>query len=248
MENSFLVGLSQQLAVHRAMDVVANNLANISTPAFKREAVEFQEYMVPVPATEAEGSGTVDVSYVLDKGISRDLSTGRLDATGNTLDLAITGPGYFVVQTPDGERYTRNGHFELDDQGRVVTQEGFQLQSDGGAIALQPQDGDLRVGSDGALSTDLQLLGKLRVVNFESERALKKVGATLYDSGGQSATPLTGARVRQGMMERSNVEAVVEISRMMEMLRAYQSSAELTKSGEDLLKQAIEKLGAVPTA
>ena len=130
----------------------------------------------------------------------------------------------------------------------MVTQEGFQLQSDGGAIALQPQDGDLRVGSDGALSTDLQLLGKLRVVNFESERALKKVGATLYNSGGQSATPLTGARVRQGMMERSNVEAVVEISRMMEMLRAYQSSTELTKSGEDLLKQAIEKLGAVPTA
>jgi flagellar basal-body rod protein FlgF len=248
VENSFLVGLSQQLAMQRAMDVIANNLANISTPAFKREAVEFQEYMVQLPATEAEGSGTVGVSYVLDKGISRDLSTGRLDATGNTLDLSVTGPGYFVVQTPDGDRYTRNGHFELDDQGRVVTAEGFQLQSDGGAITLQPQDGDLRVGSDGSLSTNLQVLGKLRVVNFANERALKKAGATLYDAGGQTADPVTGARVRQGMMERSNVEAVVEIGRMMEILRAYQASSELTKSGEDLLKQAIEKLGAVPSA
>jgi flagellar basal-body rod protein FlgF len=248
VENSFLVGLSQQLAVHRAMDVIANNLANLSTPAFKREAVEFQEYMVPVPATEAEGSGTVDVSYVLDKGISRDLSAGSLDSTGNSLDLSIAGPGYFVVQTPDGERYTRNGHFELDDQGRVVTQEGFQLQSDGGAITLQTQDGDLRVSSDGTLSTNVQLLGKLRVVNFQNERALKKVGATLYDAGAQNADPVTGARVQQGMMERSNVQAVVEIARMMEILRAYQASSELTKSGEDLLKQAIEKLGAVPNA
>jgi flagellar basal-body rod protein FlgF len=130
----------------------------------------------------------------------------------------------------------------------VVTQEGYQLQSDGGAIALQPQDGDLRVGSDGSLSTNLQVLGKLRVVNFEHERTLKKIGATLYDAGGQTANAVTGARVGQGMVERSNVEAVVEVARMMEIMRAYQASAELTKSGEDLLKQAIEKLGAVPNA
>lgn len=248
MENSFLVGLSQQMATNRAMEVIANNLANLSTPAFKREAIEFQQFIVPAPATEAEGGGMVNVSFVLDHGVTRDLSNGRLEQTGSTLDLAISGQGYFVVQTPEGERYTRNGHFKLDDQGRVVTEDGYQVQSDGGAITLQPQDGDLQVAPDGSLSTRLQLLGKLRIVNFADERALRKAGASLYDAGGQPTQPAPAARVRQGMMERSNVEPVIEIAHMIEVLRAYQTSADLTKSGEELLKQAIEKLGAVPTA
>ena len=248
VENSFLVGLSQQMATNRAMEVIANNLANLSTPAFKREAIEFQQFMVRVPATETEGGQTVNVSFVLDHGVTRDLSDGRMDQTGNTLDLAITGPGYFVVQTPNGERYTRNGHFKLDDQGNLVTEDGFQVQSDSGAITLQPQDGDLQVAADGTVSTRLQLLGKLRVVDFANERALKKVGGGLYDAAGQAAQASTTARVHQGLVERSNVEPVIEITHMIEVLRAYQMSSDLTKSGEDLLKQAIEKLGAVPTA
>src|SRR4249920_2479500 len=105
MDNTLLVGLSHQLASFRSMDVIANNLANVSTPAFKRESVEFEQYMVPVPATEAEGGGTVNVSFVLDRGVARDLSEGRFDPTGGMLDLALGKGGYFVVQTPDGERY-----------------------------------------------------------------------------------------------------------------------------------------------
>ena len=248
MENSFLVGLSQQMATNRAMEVIANNLANLSTPAFKREAVEFQQFMVPVQATEAEGTGTVNVSFVLDHGVTRDLSDGRMDQTGGSLDLAITGPAYFAVQTPNGERYTRNGHFKLDDQGRVVTDDGYQVQSDSGAITLQPQDGDLQVASDGTLSTNLQRLGKLRLVGFADERTLKKVGSSLYDAGAQTAQASTTVRVHQGLVERSNVEPVIEIAHMIEVLRAYQMSSDLTKSGEDLLKQAIVKLGAVTNA
>jgi flagellar basal-body rod protein FlgF len=246
VENSFLVGLSQQMASNRAMEVVANNLANLSTPAFKRESVQFQEYMVPVQATEAEGSGTTNVAFVLDRGVARDLSEGRFDPTGSPLDLAIAGNGYFVLQTPNGERYTRNGHFGLNEQGQIVNDDGYQLLSDGGPITLAPQDGDIKVASDGSLSTNLQLLGKLRLVQFADERALKKAGASLYEAAGQPAQPGIGVRVRQGMMEKSNVEPMIEISRMIEIMRAYQASADLTKSGEDLLKQAIEKLGAVP--
>jgi flagellar basal-body rod protein FlgF len=248
VENSFLVGLSQQMATNRAMEVIANNLANLSTPAFKRESVQFEQYVVPVQATEAETGDTVNVSFVYDRGVSRDLSEGRFEQTGSMLDMSIAGSGYFVVQTPQGERYTRNGHFKLDDQGRVVTDDGYQVQSDGGAITLQPQEGDLRVGNDGTLSTDLQLLGKLRVVTFADERALKKTGASLYDAGGQVAQATPQPRVRQGMIERSNVEPVIEIARMIDIMRAYQTSADLTKSGEDLLKQAIEKIGSIPTA
>jgi flagellar basal-body rod protein FlgF len=249
VENSFLVGLSQQMAANRAMEVIANNLANLSTPAFKRESIEFEQYVVPVPATEAEPGDTVNVSFVFDRGVARDLSEGRFEQTGSALDMSIAGSGYFVVQTPQGERYTRNGHFKLDDQGRLVTDDGFEVQSDGGAITLQPQEGDLRVGNDGTLSTDLQTLGKLRVVTFADERALKKSGASLYQAAdGQTAQAVPQPRVRQGLIERSNVEPVIEISRMIELMRAYQASADLTKSGEDLLKQAIEKIGSIPTA
>lgn len=246
MENTFLVGLSQQMAANRAMEVIANNLANLGTPAFKRESVQFEQYVVPLPATEAEGGGTVNVSFVLDRGLLRDLTTGRFEETGSLLDMSIDGKGYFVVQTPQGERYTRNGHFRLDEQGQVVTEEGYIVQSDGGAITLQPQDGELRVGPDGSLSTDLQLLGKLRIVSFDNERALKKAGASIYDASGTPPVAATAPRVRQGMIEKSNVEPVLEITHMIDVMRAYQASADLTKSSEDLLKQAIEKIGAVP--
>jgi len=248
VDNTFLVGLSQQMAANRAMEVIANNLANLGTPAFKRESVQFEQYVVPLPASEAEGGGTVDVSFVLDRGVLRDLTAGRMEQTGSLLDMSIDGNGYFAVQTPDGERYTRNGHFRLDEQGQVVTEEGYTVLSDGGPITLQPQDGDLRVGPDGALSTDLQLLGKLRVVTFADERALKKSGGSLYDAAGVPATAATNTRVRQGLIEKSNVEPVIEISKMIEVMRAYQASSDLTKSGEDLLKQAIQKIGAVPQA
>jgi len=253
VENSFLVGLSQQMASHRAMEVIANNLANLSTPAFKRESVQFEQYMVPVQATEAEGDGTVNVSFVLDRGVVRDLSEGRFEQTNAVLDFALTGPGYFVVQTPNGDRYTRNGHFQLDDQGRVVTDDGYVVQSDGGAIQVQQQDSDIEVGPDGTISiknavgASVQLLGKMRIVTFDNERGLKKAGTSLYDAPGLQPQAATAAvRVHQGMIERSNVEPMIEITRMIDVLRAYQSTSDMTQSGEDLLKRAIEQIGAVP--
>lgn len=248
MENTFLVGLSQQIASNRAMEVIANNLANLATPAFKRESVQFEQYVVPMPATEAEEPGTVNVSFVLDRGVVRDLSDGRLEPTGAPLDVAITGSGYFVVRTPDGDRYTRNGHFKLDNGGRLVTDDGYAVQGDAGEIVVQPEDGMLHIATDGTVNTDKALLGKLRLVTFPDERALKKAGASLYTAENQQPQPAAKVQIHQGMVEKSNVEPMLEITHMIEVMRAYQSTAELTRSGEDLLKQAIEKLGATPQA
>ena len=228
------------------MEVIANNLANLATPAFKREAVQFEEYMVPMPATEGEDAGTVDVSFVLDRGVVRDLSDGRIEPTGSRTDLAITGQGYFVVQTPDGERYTRNGHFKLDNSGRLVTDDGYAVQGEAGEFVLQPEDGDIHVAGDGSVSNGTTLLGKLRLVSFGDERELKKAGSSLYTAEGQPAQVAVNVQVHQGMIEKSNVEPMLEITHMIEVMRAYQSTAELTRSSEDLLKRAIEKLAAVP--
>ena len=255
MENTFLVGLSQQVASHRSMEVIANNLANLSTPAFKKETVAFEEYLMDVPATEAEGGGTIQVAFVLDRGIVRDLTGGRMEQTNGVLDFALEGPGYFVVDTSEGERYTRNGHFQLDNQGRVVTDDGYVVQSDGGAIALQQQDSDIGVGPDGTISirnqvgASVQLLGKMRIVTFADERLLQKAGRSLFDAAGQPATPATAeTRVHQGVVEKSNVEPVVEITKMIDVLRAYQSITEMTKQSEDMYRRAIEQLGSVPQA
>jgi flagellar basal-body rod protein FlgF len=248
MENTFLVSLSQQLAARRSMEVIANNLANVSTPAFKREEVQFQEYVTPVQATEAEGGGTTNISFVLDHGVARDLSEGNVETTNAPFDFALSGGGYFVVQTPQGERYTRNGHFMLDEGGRLVTGDGFPVQGEGGEIAIQLEDGDLHAASDGMLSTDQQQIGKLRVVGFADERALRKAGSSFYTAEGQAPTAAANVRVSQGMIEKSNVEPVLEIAHMIEVMRAYQSCASLTQSGEDMLRQAIEKLGAMPQA
>lgn len=244
MDNSLLVSLSQQLAAYRSMDVIANNLANVSTPGFKRETAKFEEYVAKVDPSEGQ-TGTQYVSFVKDAGISRDISQGNIERTGAPFDFAINGDGYFVVQTPGGARYTRDGHFTLDAAGQVVNSSGYALQGDGGAITITPDDGDIQVGADGVISGKTGQIGKLRVVEFADNRTLTKQGANLYST---DQAPVTAAKatIGQGMLESSNVQPVLEISHMIEVMRAYQATASLSQSKEDLTRQAISKLGQMP--
>jgi len=245
MDNSLLVSLSQQLAAYRAIDVIANNIANVSTPGFKREAAKFEEFVVQMRPSE-EQKGPQNVSFVKDAGVMRDTSQGNIEQTGAPYDVAIAGKGYFSVQTPAGLRYTRDGHFSLDANGNLVTSQGYQVQGDGGSIAITPQDGDVNIASDGTVSSVVKgignLLGKLKVVSFADDFGLTKEGGNLYST---SQTPTTPAVVnlRQGALESSNVQPVIEISHMIEVMRAYEATATLSKSQEDLMSQAINKLG-----
>ena len=247
MDNSLLISLSQQLAAYRSMDVIANNIANVSTPGFKREAAKFEEFITTVQAIEGQ-KGPQQVSFVKDAGITRDLSQGGIGHTGAPLDLAINGKGYFVIATPAGNRYTRDGHFSLDQEGRIVTSDGQVVQGEGGAITVNPADGEIHISKDGIVSSvvngSLNQLGKLRLAGFADEAALIKEGANLYSTT-QGPTAAAGA-VQQGALEGSNVQPVVEIAKMIEVMRAYEATATLSKSQEDLTRQAINKLGAMP--
>lgn len=243
MDTTLLIGLSHQLASYRSMDVIANNIANASTPAFKRESVKFEEVLSQVQPAEGE-TGLQTVSFVQDKGVVRDINAGRIETTRAPFDFAVNGTGYFVVNTPQGERYTRNGHFTLDGSGKLVTDDGYPVLGEGGDITITADDGDVHVAQDGTLSGNQGQLGKLRLVKFDNERALKKEGSSLYATD-QSAQSATEATINQGMLESSNVEPVVEISHMLEVMRAYQATANLTQSQEDLMRQAIDKLGSV---
>lgn len=244
MDNTLLVSLSHQLAAYRSMDVIANNLANVSTPAFKKEGVKFEEYVAAMKPSETE-TGTQYVSFVVDKGTVRDLNEGRMERTGAPFDLAINGKGFFVVQTPAGERYTRDGHFQLDSDGNLVTSDGNKVMGEGGQITFSPDDGDIHIGADGTITGKQGQLGKVRVVAFDNEQAMLKEGASLYTSS-ETPKPADNAAIQQGMLEASNVEPVVEISHMIEVTRAYQLTASMTQSQQDLMREAVSKLGDMP--
>jgi flagellar basal-body rod protein FlgF len=244
MDNSLLVSLSQQIAAYRSMDVIANNIANVSTPGFKRETAKFEEYVTLVAPSEGQ-TGMQSVSFVKDAGVSRDLSQGNIQTTGAPFDFAINGNGYFVVQTPNGMRYTRDGHFTLDANGQVVNSDGYALQGDGGAITITPDDGNVQVGRDGTISGRTGQIGKLQVVDFANERGLVKEGSNLYSTT-QALSAAPNATIDQGMLESSNVQPVIEISHMIEVMRAYQATASLSQSQEDMIRQAVSRLGQTP--
>jgi flagellar basal-body rod protein FlgF len=146
-------------------------------------------------------------------------------------------------------RYTRDGHFSLNQDGQLVTSDGYAVQGDGGAITITPNDGNVSVGPDGTISSVLNgtsnQIGKLQVMTFPNERALTKQGANLYSTT-QAATPSTESTIAQRMLEGSNVKPVIEISHMVEVMRAYQMTATMTNSQEQLMRQAIDKLGSTP--
>ena len=247
MDNSLLVSLSQQIAAYRSMDVIANNIANVSTPGFKRESAQFEEYVQMVRPAEGQ-NGPQPVSFVKDAGSLRDIGQGNISNTGAPLDVALNGKGFLTVATPQGERYTRDGHFSLNQDGQIVTTEGYAVQGEGGAITITPNDGDIHIASDGTISSvvngTLNQLGKLRLANFADERGISKDGANLYSTT-QPVVPSTATAV-QGALESSNVHPVLEISKMIEVMRAYEATSTLSKSQEDMSRDAITKLGAMP--
>ena len=242
MDNTLLVSLSQQLASYRSMDVIANNIANANTTGFKRESVKFEEYIAQVQPAEGE-TGPQKISFVQDKGTSRDLTQGAITHTGSQFDFAINGQGYFKVHTAAGDRFTRNGHFTLDPNGRVVTDGGDALQGDGGDITVTTDDGDIHVAQDGTVTGARGQIGQLKVYSFDNEAAMQKQGASLYSTT-QTPNEVASPVISQGNLEESNVQPVLEISHMLDVLRAYQTTANLTTSQEDLMRNAIDKLGS----
>jgi flagellar basal-body rod protein FlgF len=236
MENSLIVALARQSVLARQMDVIATNLANVNTAGYKAENMIFKEMVEET--TEGEILSVVhDVSFV------RDLTEGPAIGTNSPLDLAIHGKGYFAIETPDGERYTRHGVFQLDNQGRIVTTEGNPVLGAAGAqIVVPPETRNIIVARDGTLSADANEIGRIQVVRFEDEQTLTKEGSGLYNAGEQPAEPAPDAEVLQGMVENSNVSGVTEITRMIDTVRAYQAAAKMADNEHQRILDAIEAL------
>jgi flagellar basal-body rod protein FlgF len=253
MENALLIGLSRQVTLERQMDVVANNVANMNTAGFKAERTLFEEYLSPGAHEDNFVGRDRRVSYVQDRATFHDFSAGPLEQTKNPLDVAIDGNAFLVVQTPAGERYTRDGSLQINNQGQLVTASGNQVLGANGPIVFQPTDKSINIAADGNISvlegtgSIDSLRGKLRLVNFANAQQLVKEGSNLFTAAaGAAAQPDTKAQIRQGYVEKSNVNSVMEMTRMIDVTRAYtQLSAMLQQQG-DLRKTALEKLADVP--
>lgn len=243
MDNTLLINLSHQLARQQQMDVVANNLANMSTGSYKREQMQFEEYIQPSRPSEWQ-KGPQSLDFVQSLGTIRDLSEGALRQTGNTFDLAIGGNGYFAIQTANGVRYTRNGHFSLNNQGQIVTENGDLVLSDAGPLTIANEDGNVVIGQDGTVSGDQGQIGRLRVVQFANERQLAKEGDTYYNAGNQLPVQAeTNYKVEQGMLEDSNINPISEMTSMIKVMRSYQTVSNLMDTRMSLRSTAISKLG-----
>lgn len=242
MDNALYVGLSQQMVLERQMDMVANNIANLNTTAYRAARPVFQEYVMNAGPQQP-------VSFVLDFGVARDNRPGVMTPTDNPFDLALSGKGFMSVQTPDGIRYTRNGHFTLDADGRLVTREGYPLLDDGGGeiTVNDPTLGIPVVSADGTVAQGDTQIGKVGLFSFDNEQGLKTAGESLFEApAGVTANPAdTETRVVQGMLEASNVQPVVEITRMIELQRRYQTMQNLLSEDHDLQRTAIQRLGKV---
>ncbi|MGE5584871.1 MAG: flagellar basal-body rod protein FlgF [Bacillota bacterium] len=244
-------------------DVIAQNLANVDTPGYKKDVALIgsfgDEMAVRVEGMEDAGGrgawrlartvplGTLGSgAYVVATGFDR--SGGPIVETGAPLDLAIQGDGYFVVQTPDGvEAYTRNGSFTLNSRGELVTSDGMRILGETGPVVV-PSGSEVEVRGDGRMTVDGRAVARLRVVTFDDPSALRKTGGGLFEAPPGVARPVGAAGnvlVRQGFLEMSNVTAVTEMVQMIAGMRAYETCQRVIWFLDQTLDKSINDVGRV---
>ena len=240
MENSAYIALSRQGTLKREMAVIANNLANMNTTAYKGDKMMFVEHL-----TKSKGGDRltpVKLAFSRDVAQFTDTTEGPIKATGNPLDVAVKNDGYFIVETTAGQRYTRNGRFEQDDQGQLVNQQGFPVLTDAGVpLVFAPEDTDITISRDGTVSTNNGELGKIRLVTFENPQSLKKEAGGLLNTD-EDPVDAEKPAIVQGALEGSNIQPIIELSKMIQTNRAFDSVRKFIDREDQRQKKMIQKL------
>lgn len=234
MENAGYTTLSRQSGLAREMQIVANNIANSATTGFRAEGLIFSEYVKPVDrgASLSMGQGNVR---------NTSFEQGALTQTGGTFDFAIEGDGYFLVETPSGERLTRAGAFSPSAEGDLVTYDGFRVLDAGGAPLFVPPGANIAVSGDGTLSADGSPLGQLGLVRpIDASDMVREDGVMFRTDAGYE--PTDSARILQGFVENSNVNAVSQLARMIEVQRAYELGQSFLESEDERVRAALKAL------
>ena len=238
MESIAHIALSRQTALNRQMSAISNNLANVNTTAYRREGLMFEEVL-----RDTQDGETGNLSFVQDVSSFYNTESGALKSTGNPLDMGIQGDGYFTVETGDGPRYTRDGSFMIDGENQLVTKQGrLVLDGQGNPIDIPEAATTIEVARDGTISTENGELATLDIVTFENPQALMKRADNLYDPEDMAPQPSEEAVVHQGMLEDSNVQAITEMTEMMDVVRSYQSTKKMMDNDHDRQLRAIRSL------
>jgi flagellar basal-body rod protein FlgF len=235
MDSALYTTLNRQSGLMREMGVVANNIANSSTTGFRREGVVFSEYIASLDQDPS-------LSMAHASGRHVDLGQATLATTGGSFDFAIQGDGFFLVETPQGERLTRAGAFAPNAEGELVTPDGYRLMDAGGAPVFVPPDAKaVAVARDGTLSADGVPIAQIGLWQPADPLALRHQSGTLFDGG--ALEPVENGLVLQGMLEESNVEPVSEIARMIEVQRAYELGQKFLDAEDERVRGVIQALG-----
>ncbi len=219
-------------AYSNVQDVIAKNLANANTVGYKKDIISFKQVLTQTDDIETSNVQT-------DLGI--DHSKGNLSFTGNSLDMAVDGEGFFTLETDNGVRYTRNGQFQLSNSGEIETATGAKLLGQGGPIKIPPGGSEILIDSKGNIKVDGKNIGKLMITNFHDLNALSSIGDSAFIAPMEAINENSDIemKVAQGYLESSNVDIVIEMVDMIANMRSYEASNNIIKSFSDLLERLI---------
>lgn len=235
MENAGYVTLTRQSGLMREMQVVANNIANAATTGYRQEGVIFSEYV-----SDTEGGPSLSMGQANVRNTS--LEQGALTQTGGTFDFAIEGDGFFLIQTPAGERLSRAGSFTPNAEGDLVTHDGYRVLDAGGApVFIPPDAGSIAVSPDGTISTDGNLVGQIGLVKPTNPHGMERQGGLMFKAD-DGFEPAENARVMQGFVESSNVDPIGQLARMIEIQRAYEMGQSFLDSEDERIRRAMDAM------
>jgi len=254
MSYGLYAAVSGSIVQEKRMDILSNNLANVSTAGFKEDRPIFRElyskmnYSIVLADTSSQKNfmlaQKMNLSYLTFSGVKTDFSTGEMKHTGNPLDVAISGPGFFVVNTPHGEFYTRMGSFSLNDKGELVTDGGCPLKGKGESIRIKGTE--ITIDREGAVTVDGAQVDTLKVVDFKDYSALRKVGDNLFENIERgNERKAEECEITQKVLELSNINIVKEMVKMIDVLRLYESYQKVIQSLDETTSRATRDVGVV---
>jgi flagellar basal-body rod protein FlgG len=242
MNSGMYSALSGNLAAMKRMDIISNNLANVNTPGFKKDKMAFEGLLSSITTPPMVPPSTTADPILQKDNIFIDYSSGPVAQTGNPFDMAIDGDGFFVVATPDGPAYTRQGNFRLSADGTLVTVDGFPVQGQGGAIRVSGSR--IEIDSKGVVTVDGTESGTISMVDFPKPYALTKTGSALFVPTDAETIPQPAAGgLRQSHLEGSNVETITEMVQMIETSRYFDACQRTILSFNDMTSKAANELG-----
>lgn len=245
MNSGIYSAVSGSLSAMRKLDVISNNLANVNTPGFKKDKMSFEGLLAGNVNPPAVPQGSTADPILQKENIYIDYASGPVSQSGNPLDLALEGDGFFAVTTPEGTAYTRQGNFRTSADGTLVTSDGFPVQGTGGT-RISIKGNHVEIDAKGAVTVDGTLAGTIGVVDFDKPYNLTKIGSALFVPADQQVTPKAGkAEVQQGHIEGSNVESISEMVQLIETNRYFEACSKVIKGFDDMAAKAANDLGRV---